>query len=140
MSMVKYDSNLTPMFRDFFNDQFFTPFFEQRAVFGWAPKVDVYEEQDVLHMDFELAGVKKEDVKISLKDGILTVSGERRSETERQERTWFYKERTQGSFTRHFKLGDNYDAGKIQARYDSGLLFLTVPKKEEVKPLEIKVQ
>jgi HSP20 family protein len=140
MSMVKYNQNLAPLFRDFLSDEFFTPFFEQRAVFGWAPKVDVYEEKEVLHMDFELAGVKKEEVKISLKDGLLTISGERSTETEQQDRTWFYKERTQGCFTRHFKLGDNYDATKIQARYDAGLLHLTVPKKEEVKPVEIKVQ
>ena len=89
----------------------------------------------VLH---ELLG--KDDVKISLTEGLLTIRGEKKTETRRDSENWHRVERSYGSFERSFRLAAPVDAGKVKARYDNGILTVFVPKAEEAKPREIAIE
>jgi HSP20 family protein len=105
---------------------------------GWTPALDVVQNHDNVVAMIELPGMKKEDIEISLHDGMLTISGERKSEhgdSEKQERT----ERYVGKFRRSISLPTRIDAAKVSATYKDGILTVTLPKAEEAKPKQIKV-
>ena len=106
----------------------------------WSPKVDVYEDQEALRIHAELPGLKKDDVKISVRDGMLTLRGERKFENEDKKDNYYRLERSYGSFLRSFTLPNTVDADKIHAAMKDGVLELTIPKKPEAKPKEIKVE
>jgi HSP20 family protein len=105
---------------------------------GWAPSLDLYQSNDNVVAVVELAGMRKEDIDISLHDGMLTISGERKQETgndEKAERS----ERYIGKFRRSITLPTRVDASKVSATYKDGILTVTLPKAEEVKPKRIRV-
>jgi HSP20 family protein len=105
---------------------------------GWAPALDLYQNNDNVVAVVELPGMRKEDIEISLHDGTLTISGERGSggsNSENAERT----ERFTGKFRRSISLPARVDAGKVNATYKDGILTVTLPKAEEAKPKQIKV-
>ena len=105
---------------------------------GWSPALDLYESGDHLTAVLELPGMRKEDIDISLHDGTLTISGERKREStngEKAQRT----ERYVGTFRRSIALPTRVDAGKVTATYENGILKVTLPKAEEAKPKQIKV-
>ena len=106
---------------------------------GWSPALDLYEDKDNIVAVVELPGMQKEDIEISLHDGMLTISGERKSQTsnrEKAERT----ERYIGRFRRSVTLPTRVDADKISASYRDGILTVTLPKAEEAKPKQIEVK
>ena len=105
----------------------------------WNPSVDVLESGNSFSVHAELPGLKKEDIQVTFEDRILTIEGERKRETEENEPNYFRKERTYGKFKRSFKLGTEIDADKIEAAYKDGVLTLTLPKSEAVKPRQIDV-
>lgn len=105
----------------------------------WSVALDVIEEKDQYILKADLPGIKKEDIKVSLEDNILTVEAERKSEAESQDKKFHRIERTYGRYQRSLNLGANVDASKIKANYKDGVLELTVPKAEEVKPKSIDV-
>ncbi|MCD6223743.1 MAG: Hsp20/alpha crystallin family protein [Deltaproteobacteria bacterium] len=109
------------------------------AVSKWSPAVDIYEDKSNIYLDVEIPGMKKEDVKVKVEDKTLTVSGERKLEREEKKEGYYRMERSYGSFCRSFYLPDNVDPAKIKAKYESGVLKLSIPKKEEAKPKEIPV-
>jgi HSP20 family protein len=113
---------------------------EEGETAEWAPKVDVYEDSEALRIHAELPGVKKDDVKISVRDGMLTLRGERKFENEDKKENYYRLERSYGSFLRSFTLPNTVDADKIHAAMKDGVLELTIPKKPEAKPKEIKVE
>lgn len=106
---------------------------------SWMPPVDVAEEGDKLILRAELPGLKEEDIEIEFENGVLTLKGERSFEAEKSERNYHRIERSYGKFVRSFNLPRSVDADGIQASYDSGVLEIVIPKREEAKPRQIKV-
>jgi HSP20 family protein len=130
--------------RDELNSFFELPFWSGSAragqlFSGWSPVLDLYQSSDNLIAVVELPGMRKEDIEISLHDGTLTISGERKGESsgncDKAERT----ERYIGTFRRSIALPTRVNANKVSATYRDGILTVTLPKAEEVKPKQIQV-
>jgi len=107
---------------------------------SWAPALDVFEDKDRFVIKFELAGLGPDDVEISVEEGTLTVSGERKFYQGMDEAGFHRVERRFGTFARSLSLPSTADAGRIEAGFDDGVLTITVPKKEEAKPRKIQVK
>ena len=107
---------------------------------AWCPNVDVSERDDAYVMKAELPGISKDDVKITLKDNILTLYGEKKKEREEKNKNTFRSERHYGSFQRTFSLPSTVLGEKIDAHFNNGVLTIEIPKAEEAKPKEIEVK
>ena len=109
------------------------------ATAQWAPAVDIKEESDrfVLHAD--IPGVKPEEIDINMEDGVLTIKGEKESESKSEKDGYKRVERSYGSFYRRFSLPDTADAEAIVAKSKHGVLEVVIPKRESVKPKKISV-
>jgi len=112
---------------------------EAQMLEGWFPAVDVYEDQDSLLVKAELPGLRKEDIEISLQDGYLTLSGERKQEEKREGAEVYRSERRVGRFNRNISLPCSVEADKIKATYNEGVLTVALPKAEEAKPKQIPI-
>jgi HSP20 family protein len=132
--------------RDELNSFFETPFWSKfgragQLFTGWSPALDLYQSNDNVVAVVELPGMRKEDIEISLHEGTLTIGGERKRDSnsssngETAERT----ERYIGRFRRSVALPTRVDANKVSASYQDGILTVTLPKAEEVKPKQIRV-
>lgn len=108
--------------------------------FDWAPSVDIAETAEAFEIKAELPDVKKEDVKVSVEDGELRISGERKQEKEEKGKKFHRVERSYGSFMRSFTLPENVDDSKLSAEYKDGLLNVRLPKTEKAKPKAIPVK
>lgn len=108
----------------------------------WAPRVDISETDDAFAIKVEIPEVKKDDVKVTVESGVLTIRGERRKEKEEKDRKFHRVERYYGIFTRSFTLPDNVNEAKIEASFKDGMLYLQLPKTELPKTdaIEIKVK
>jgi len=104
-----------------------------------SPAIDVVENENETVLVAELPGVSKEDVKISLENDILTVIGSRKSNALPEKASWVRNEIRTGEFARSVKLPKGIDAGKITAEISNGILKVVLPKAEEVKPREIRI-
>ena len=105
----------------------------------WSVAVDVIEEKDQYVLKADLPGIKKEDIKVSLEDNILTLQAERKAEAETEDKQVHRTERTFGRYQRTLNLGAKVDAARIRANYKDGVLELVVPKSEIAKPKSIDV-
>jgi HSP20 family protein len=105
----------------------------------WSPALDVYEDKDNIIVKAELPGLKKEEIDISIHEGSLHVSGERKQETEQKNTETYRTERFYGRFHRSLSLPKAVDAAKVEASYKDGVLTVTLPKSEEAKPRQIQV-
>jgi len=124
-------------------DRTFDHFFGGRLPerdYEFTPAVDVVEHEDKFLVKADLPGMKKEDLDITLVDGHLTLKGEKKQETEIKEENYHRIERYSGSFRRTIEMPSTVDAEKVAASYRDGVLEITIPKKEEVKPKQIKVE
>ncbi len=133
-------SNLRDELNSFFELPVWSSFARTGQLFtGWSPALDLYQSNDNVIAVVELPGMRKEDIEISLHDGTLTISGERKRENssngDKAERT----ERYVGTFRRSIALPTRVDAGKVSATYRDGILTVTLPKAEEAKPKQIQV-
>ena len=152
MSLIRYQSpevmawpslDQWSSLRDDLNSLFELPFWSsfarQGQLFtGWSPALDLYQNNDNAVAVIELPGMRKEDIEISLHDGTLAISGERKRETsngEKAERT----ERYVGKFRRSIALPTRVNANKVSATYRDGILTVTLPKAEVAKPKQIQV-
>ncbi|MBC8552701.1 MAG: Hsp20/alpha crystallin family protein [Candidatus Brocadiales bacterium] len=106
----------------------------------WSPRVDIVENDNEFLIKAEIPEVKKEDVKVSVDNGVLTLKGERKQEKEEKGKKFHRVERYYGSFTRSFTLPENVDESKIKATFKDGMLNLQVPKTEKAKPKAIDVK
>lgn len=106
---------------------------------GWTPALDVFEDQDSLVVKAEVPGMKKEDIEISLHDGSLSISGERKGESKSEDTEVYRAERFFGRFQRTVMLPTPVNAEKVKAQYKDGILTVTLPKTEEAKPKHIDV-
>lgn len=135
-------------FRDMLNlradmDRFFKSFFssypEEREGF-WAPVVDIEEDKDAFIVKAEVPGIRKEDIKVTVRDNMLSIIGERKHEEETKEKTYHRIERAYGRFSRTISLPAAVDASKIKAAYKDGILTITLSKPESAKQKQIDVE
>lgn len=113
---------------------------ERLTVADWVPAVDIAETDTEYQIKAELPEVKKEDVKVTVENGVLTIQGERRQEKEEKGKRYHRMERTYGSFIRSFTLPEHVDETRVRAEYKDGVLHLHVPKSEKAKPKAIEVK
>ncbi|MDY6879423.1 MAG: Hsp20/alpha crystallin family protein [Thermodesulfobacteriota bacterium] len=106
---------------------------------NWKPAVDIYADDEKITITAELPGVDKKDIHVDLKDGILTLSGERTYENEVKEEKYHRKERAHGKFYRSFALPEGADVDKIDADYKDGVLKIVIGKREEIKPKKVEI-
>jgi HSP20 family protein len=106
----------------------------------WAPLVDITEDDKAYLIKAELPEVKKEDLKVTVEDGVLTLSGERKFEKEEKGKRYHRVERAYGSFARSFTVPDDADASKVRAESKDGVLLVRLEKSEKAKPKTIEVQ
>ena len=106
----------------------------------WLPRVDISENDKELVIDVEIPDVKRDDVKVSVEDGILTIQGDKKQEREESGRKFFRSERYYGKFLRSFSLPDNVDEKKIHASFKNGMLNLSIPKTGEPKHKAIEIK
>ena len=113
---------------------------ETMIVADWIPTVDISETDGEYQIKAEIPDVRKEDVKVSLEDGVLTIQGERKQEKEEKGKKYHRIERSYGSFVRSFSLPDVIDEEKVKAEFKDGVLNLHLPKSEKAKPKAIEVK
>ncbi len=140
---------LTP-FREFERmrremDRLWDSFFERRPAGtederDFLPALDLAETANELVVKCEVPGLEPKDIDISLSDGMLTIKGEKKQEREEKEADYHLVERSYGSFTRSIQLPKDVQGDKISASYKNGLLKITLPKSEEAKKKEIKIE
>ena len=106
---------------------------------AWRPVADISETDQEYLVKAELPGINKEDVKIALQDGVLTISGERKVEEEQTDQNRIRIERFYGSFSRSFALPDNVDTANVRAESKDGVLLVHIPKKAQSKPQPITI-
>jgi HSP20 family protein len=106
---------------------------------SFAPAVDVYEDEHKVTLKIEVPGIDEKEIDVRLENNTLTVHGERKIEKEEKEENYRRVERQYGSFTRTFTLPQTVDTESVSANYDKGVLKITLPKKAEAKPKQIKV-
>jgi len=141
MALVRRDpaSDVDSLQSDF--NRFFEGFFG-RPVAGarrWSPAMDLSETPDALVLRADLPGLDPDDVSIEIKDNVLTVSGERRSEQEEKQEGYHRIERSYGSFSRSLTLPRGVDAEAVEAEFDKGVLEVRIPKPSESKPHKVAI-
>ena len=107
---------------------------------AWTPTVDILEDREHLTISMEVPGVRPEDVKISLENQVLTISGEKQQQNVQKDERWHRWERSYGRFERSFTLPSTVDADRIEATTDNGVLTVRLPKIEKARPREIPVR
>ena len=113
---------------------------EALTVADWIPTVDISESDGEYLIKAELPEIKKEDVKVTVENGVLTIQGERRQDKEEKGKKYHRVERSYGSFVRSFTLPESVDESAVKAEYKDGVLHLHLPKTEKVKPKAIDVK
>ncbi len=113
---------------------------EEMAQGSWIPPVDIYETKDSIVLNIELPGVTKDDMTLEVKDSTLTIRGEKKVEKDLKEESFHRMERTYGSFMRAFTLPSTVQQEKVKAKFKDGILEIQIPKAEEAKPKQIKVE
>jgi len=113
---------------------------KELAIADWAPLADITEDDKEYIIKAELPDVKKEEVKVAVENGVLTISGERKFEKEEKKRKYHRVERAYGTFVRSFTLPDDANAGQVKAEFKEGVLTVHVPKSEHAKPKHIEVK
>ena len=143
MRVMRYNTALDDFLPTSFNnlvDSFFSDSVGRSggSAYSFVPKVDIIENESAYEIHVAVPGLNKEDIKIDLKDSVLTVSGERKLEKETKENNFRSIETQYGTFSRAFTLPENVNTEKISARYNNGILELVVPK-EVHKPVKTTI-
>ncbi|MCP4706409.1 MAG: Hsp20/alpha crystallin family protein [candidate division Zixibacteria bacterium] len=134
--MVSRDNQeFEKFFNSFFGNQFHQPKKDQ-----FIPRMEVTEGKENLKLQAELPGFEKDAIKIVVEDGILTISGEKKSQKKEGDPDFVWSEISKGSFSRSFTLPEYLETEKTQADYKNGVLVLTFPKTEKAIPKEIEVK
>ncbi|MCX8057817.1 MAG: Hsp20/alpha crystallin family protein [Spirochaetes bacterium] len=105
-----------------------------------APAIDIEQDENNFYIKADIPGLTKDDIEIELKDGMLTLRGEKKVEKEEKKKECFRKERWEGKFERTISLPDYIDTEKAEATYNNGVLEITLPKKEEKKPKKLTLK
>mgnify|MGYP003573847441 CR=1 FL=1 len=139
-SLVFNPTRLTSDVDKMVNRFFGRPTFHGDCECGFAPKVNIRDNKEDLRLTFEVPGMNKDDIKVTIQDNVLSVSGERKAETSENDGDWVRNEISTGSFCRSFTLPDTVNSDSISADYTGGMLEIKLDKLEEVKPKEIEVK
>ncbi|MFA5403718.1 MAG: Hsp20/alpha crystallin family protein [Ignavibacteria bacterium] len=145
MNLIKFKKE-NDLFGDTFKSVFNYPFFSMRDevlnTSNFTPRVRISEDKDNFYLNIEMPGIPKEDVKISLENSTLSISGTKKHQNKSEETNLIMNEIYYGEFCRSFNLSDDIKKDNIDAEFKDGLLIITLPKVEEVKPevKEIKVK
>jgi len=131
-------STLQDQFNRLINESFRNPG-DESALTTWAPAVDIYETPNELVVKADLPDVNEKDIDVRVENNLLTIRGERKFEKSVSEENYLRVERTYGSFSRSFSLPNTVNAEAIGAEYKNGVLTVTLPKREESKPRQVKV-
>jgi len=123
-----------------FNSFFNFPSIKTERCCNFMPRVNIKDTKDDVTLTFELPGMEKKDIKVMVKDNVMTVSGERNLKSEDKDDGYVRSEISSGSFSRSFTLPDTVDSEKVSADYKNGMLEVKLTKKEEAKPKEIEVK
>jgi HSP20 family protein len=121
--------------------QNYVPVSTEKGISAFVPSVNTRESEFAYHIDVDLPGVKKEDIKVDVKDGVLTISGERKFKNEVKEEDFYKIETAFGKFSRSFNLPDDADVEHIEAKNENGVLEIVIPKvakEANVKTIEVK--
>ena len=125
-------------------DAFMSPFDGTEIRNSVSPKLDIAELKDKFEIKAELPGMDEKDINLSIEDGVLTISGEKKAETEEKDKGYYLKECSYGSFSRSVRLPDNIADDKIEAKFKKGVLVIDMPKKEpaasKVRKIEISAK
>jgi HSP20 family protein len=113
---------------------------EELTLADWSPTADVTEDENEYIIKAELPDVKREDVKVTVENGVLMLSGERKFEKEEKKKKYHRIERAYGTFVRSFMLPDDADVSKVRAEFKDGVLTVHLPKSENAKPKQIDVK
>lgn len=146
MTLVKYNPN-----RNLFSlrtnmDQLFDEFFGlnkgswPESTLNVVPAINLEETEETYKISAELPGMNKKDINIQLENNVLSISGEKKAESETKDRNFHRVERSYGKFHRAFELPGAVNRDKIEAAYENGVLHITVPKAEEAKPKQIEIK
>ena len=145
MTLVRWNPirhRMMPTFNEWdrlMNDVF-TDHSEDTSLSEWTPAIDITEDDDAFIVVADLPGLAKKNISINIKENMLTISGERKIEKKDEKKNYCRTERHAGIFKRSFQLTDQVIADKITASFKDGVLTVTVPKTEEVKPKEIEIK
>ncbi|NLW82400.1 MAG: Hsp20/alpha crystallin family protein [Desulfovibrionales bacterium] len=112
---------------------------EALASSDWSPRVDISETETAFLINADIPGVEKDQVKVSVENGVLTIQGERKSEKEEKGKKFHRVERFMGTFVRRFTVPDNVDPDGIKATFKDGMLQLHLPKSEKTRPKAIDI-
>ncbi len=123
-----------------FEDSFVTPSRLLRGFEERIPPIDMYQTDDAVVIKSALPGVKPEEVDITITGNTLTIKGESKAEEEVKKEDYIYREHRYGAFSRSIALPEGLNTDKAEARFEDGILTLTIPKAEELKPKQIKVK
>ena len=129
------EDRLTRLIRESFNPERLE---EALTATSLAPPVDIYEDEHKIALKIEVPGINEKDIDVHIEGNALTVHGERKFEKEEKEENFRRVERHYGSFTRSFALPGSVDPGQVSADYDKGVLKISLSKKAEAKPKQIK--
>ena len=132
--LVSMRDDMDRLFETFFGTQ------PQNIDDFWRPAVDIEENNGNLMLRAEIPGMTKDDIRVSVQEDLLTISGERKHENETKDKTFHRIERCYGKFRRMIRLPAQVDADKVKASYKDGVLNVTLPKPESLKPKHIDVE
>ena len=120
-----------------FDEAWLRPARRERA---FVPAVDIYEDENEIVVKCELPDMNEKDIEVKIENNVLTIKGEKKLERVEKKENYHLIESSYGSFSRSFTLPSNVDADKATAKYEKGVLKITLPKKEEAKPKQIEVK
>jgi HSP20 family protein len=130
---VNLQNQLNRVFQDFGRGS------DELTTSGFVPPADIYEDEHSITLKLEVPGIDEKDLDIRLENNTLTVRGERKFEKEEKEENFHRIERRYGSFSRSFTLPNTVESENVKANYENGILRITLAKREEAKPRQIKV-
>ena len=141
-AISRFEPFRTNSFQEQFNRLFSEAFdrsSDESSITTWAPAVDIFETEHELVVKADLPDIKPQELDIRVENNILTIRGERKFEKQVNENNYLRVERAYVSFSRSFSLANTVNSDAIKAEYKDGVLTLTIPKREEAKPKQIKV-
>jgi len=142
MTCTRRNENPLTVFEDvfgsLFNDSFGTSA-KTTQTDAWSPAVDIVESPDAYKLTADLPGLTKADVNLTVEEGVLTLTGERKNEQSAGNEFGHRYERAYGKFSRSFQLGSGVETGKINAEFKNGMLTVELPKVEASKPYEVSI-
>ncbi|MEK7792939.1 MAG: Hsp20/alpha crystallin family protein [Candidatus Hydrogenedentota bacterium] len=116
------------------------PEFSSLGKRSWVPAIDLRENENAYVVDADMPGLKKEDIHLEVIDNVLTVRGERKESTEHKDKNVHRVERSYGSFQRSIDIPGGFEGDKVEAKFEDGVLRVTLPKRAELRPRQIKVE